>query len=88
MGETRNEWRLLVRKPLCNQLFGSPRRWEDNIIMDLSEIGYLLRNGCVSGAPVVGFGTIGYYLWVLLITSFCLMFKLVIYNVKWRRMRV
>jgi hypothetical protein len=36
MGEKRNAYRILVRKPL-----GRPRRrWEDNIKMDLREIGW------------------------------------------------
>jgi hypothetical protein len=36
MGEKRNAYRILVEKPL-----GRPRRrWEDNIRMDLREIGW------------------------------------------------
>jgi hypothetical protein len=36
MGEKRNAYRLLVRKPEGNRLLGRPRRrWVDNIRMDL-----------------------------------------------------
>jgi hypothetical protein len=37
MGETRNAYKILMRKPEL----GTPRRkWEDNIKMDLGEIGW------------------------------------------------
>jgi hypothetical protein len=40
MGEKRNVYRLLVRKPEGKRPLGRPRRrWMDNIKMDLSEIG-------------------------------------------------
>jgi len=40
MGETRGVYRVLVRKPEVKRLLGRPRhRWEDNIKMDLQEVG-------------------------------------------------
>jgi hypothetical protein len=39
MGEKRNVYRLLMRKPEGRRPLGRPRRWMDNIKMDLSEIG-------------------------------------------------
>jgi hypothetical protein len=40
MGEKRNMYRLLVRKPEGKRPLGRPRRrWIDNIKMDLLEIG-------------------------------------------------
>jgi hypothetical protein len=40
MGEKRNVYRLLVRKPEGKRPLGRPRRrWIDNIKMDLVEIG-------------------------------------------------
>jgi hypothetical protein len=40
MGEKRNVYRLLVRKPGGKRSLGRPRcRWIDNIKMDLLEIG-------------------------------------------------
>jgi hypothetical protein len=40
MGEKRNVYRLLVRKPEGKRPLGRPRRrWMDNIMMDLLEIG-------------------------------------------------
>jgi hypothetical protein len=45
MGEKRNAYRLLVRKPERNKPLGRPRRrWVDNIRLDLGEIGW----GCVA----------------------------------------
>jgi hypothetical protein len=39
-GETRNAYRLLVRKPDGKRPLGRPRRrWVDNIRMDLGEVG-------------------------------------------------
>jgi hypothetical protein len=39
-GETRNAYRILVRKPEGKRPLGRPRRrWVDNIKMDLREIG-------------------------------------------------
>jgi hypothetical protein len=40
MGESRGVIRVLVGKPEGNRLLGRPRRrWEDNIKMDLQEVG-------------------------------------------------
>jgi hypothetical protein len=40
MGEGRGVYRVLVRRPESKRLLGRPRRkWEDNIKMDLREIG-------------------------------------------------
>ena len=40
MGEMRNVHRILVGKPEGKRLLGRPRRrWEDNIKMDLQEVG-------------------------------------------------
>jgi hypothetical protein len=44
MGEERGVHRVLVRKPEGKRLLGRPRRrWEDNIKMDVQEVG----GGCV-----------------------------------------
>jgi hypothetical protein len=41
MGETINEFRSLVGKPLGKRTFGTPeRRWEDNIKMNIREMGF------------------------------------------------
>ena len=41
MGERRDEYRVLLRKPGGKRpLWRSRRRWEDNIKMDLQEVGY------------------------------------------------
>jgi hypothetical protein len=40
MGEERGAYRVLVGKPEGMRTFGRPRRrWEDNIRMDLQEVG-------------------------------------------------
>jgi hypothetical protein len=40
-GEKRNAYRILVGKPEGKRSLGRPiRRWEDNIKMDLREIGW------------------------------------------------
>jgi hypothetical protein len=40
MGEGRGVYRVLVGKPEGKRLLGRPRRrWEDNIRMDLQEVG-------------------------------------------------
>ena len=40
MGERKGVYRVLVRKPEGNRPIGRPRRrWEDNIKMDLQEVG-------------------------------------------------
>jgi hypothetical protein len=45
MGEKRNVYRLLVRKPEGKRSLGKPRhRWTDNIKMDLLEIGLSVVN--------------------------------------------
>jgi len=42
MGEKRGVYRVLVRKPEGKRPLGKPRRrWEDNIKMDLKELGYV-----------------------------------------------
>jgi hypothetical protein len=44
MGEGRVVYRVLVRKPEGKKTLGRPRRkWEDNIVMDLQDVGL----GCV-----------------------------------------
>ena len=41
MGERRGAYRFLVRKPEGRRQLGRPmRRWEDNIKMDLREVGW------------------------------------------------
>jgi hypothetical protein len=41
MGEKRNAYRISVGKPEDKRPLGRPRRrWVDNIIMDLREIGW------------------------------------------------
>jgi hypothetical protein len=41
MGEMRNTYSTLVRKPVGKRPLGRPRsRWEDNVIINLSEKGW------------------------------------------------
>jgi hypothetical protein len=41
MGDRRGLYRVLVRKPEGKRKLGRPRRtWEDNIKMDLQEVGF------------------------------------------------
>jgi hypothetical protein len=41
MGEGRGAYRILVRRPEGRRSLGRPRRrWEDNIKMDLQEVGW------------------------------------------------
>jgi hypothetical protein len=41
MGERRSVYRILVGKPEGKRPLGTPRhRWEDNIQIDLQEVGY------------------------------------------------
>ena len=50
MGEGRGVYRILVGKPEGRRPLGRPRRrWEDNIRMDLREVGY----GCVDWMDLV-----------------------------------
>ena len=45
MEEGRSAFKILTGKPTGKRLLGSPRRrWEDNIRMDLKEIGINTRN--------------------------------------------
>jgi hypothetical protein len=40
-GEERGVYRVLMRKPVGKKSLGRPmRRWEDNIKMDLQEVGW------------------------------------------------
>jgi hypothetical protein len=40
MGEKRGVYKVLVRKPKGKRLLGRPRcRWEDNIKIDLQDVG-------------------------------------------------
>ncbi|KAJ4440092.1 hypothetical protein ANN_08225 [Periplaneta americana] len=39
-GQSRNAYRVLVGRPEGKRPLGRPRRWEDNIKMDLREVGY------------------------------------------------
>ena len=46
MGKRRGIYRVLVRKPEGKRPLRRPRhRWEDNIKMDLQEVGFGLWNG-------------------------------------------
>jgi hypothetical protein len=46
MGEGRGAYRVLVGRPEGKKPLGRPRRrWEDNIKMDLREIGSMGRTG-------------------------------------------
>jgi hypothetical protein len=45
MEEDRSAFKILTGKPTGKRSLGSPRhRWEDNIRMDLKEIGINMRN--------------------------------------------
>jgi hypothetical protein len=56
MGETRNTYKILVRKPEGNRPLGRPSyRWEDNIRMDLKLVGaYGLDESGSGYGPVAG----------------------------------
>jgi hypothetical protein len=46
MGEGRGVYRVLVGRPEGKRPLGRPRRrWEDNIKMDLREVGIMRRTG-------------------------------------------
>jgi hypothetical protein len=48
MGERRGAYRALVRKPEGRRALGRPRRtWEDNIKMDLREVGWGAWTGSI-----------------------------------------
>jgi hypothetical protein len=47
-GEKRNAYRILVGKSEGKRQLGRPRRrWEDNIKMDLREIGWVVWTGLI-----------------------------------------
>jgi hypothetical protein len=57
MGEKRGAYRTLVGKPERRRLLGRPRRrWEDNIKMDLREVGW---GGTWTGSIWLRIGTGG-----------------------------
>jgi hypothetical protein len=57
--EIRNAYKILVGKPEEKRPRGRPRhRWEDNIRMDLEEIGWELLGDCIW----LGIGTSGGHL--------------------------
>ena len=61
MGEDRGVQRVLVGKPEGKRLLGRPRRrWEDNIKMDLQEVGGVVGTGW----SWLRIGTGGEHLWV------------------------
>jgi hypothetical protein len=48
MGERRGAYRVLVGTPEGKKPLGRPRRrWEDNIKMDLQEVGWWARTGSI-----------------------------------------
>jgi hypothetical protein len=48
MGEKKNAYRILVGKPEGKRPLGRHRRrWEDNIRMDLREIGWVVSTGFI-----------------------------------------
>jgi hypothetical protein len=48
MGEGRGAYRILVGRPEGRRPFGRPRRrWEDNIKMDLQEVGWGAWTGLI-----------------------------------------
>jgi hypothetical protein len=48
MGEGRGAYRILVGRPEGRRSFGRPRRrWEDNIKMDLQEVGWGAWTGLI-----------------------------------------
>ena len=64
MGEVRGVHRVLVGKPEGKRPLGRPRRrWEDNIKMDLQEVGGG-RGDWMTGWSWLRIGTGGGHLWV------------------------
>jgi len=62
MGEMRNAYKILVRKPERKRPHERPRcKWDDNIRMDLKEIGWKVWTGCIW----LRIGTGGRLLWGL-----------------------
>jgi len=60
MGEMRGVYRVLVGKPEGRRQLGRPkRRWEDNIKMDLHEVGW---GGVWTGSNWLRIGTGGGHL--------------------------
>ena len=56
MGERRGVYRVLTGKPVGKRPLGRPRRrWEDNIKMDLQEVG----RGAWNGSSWLRIGTVG-----------------------------
>jgi hypothetical protein len=56
MGEMRNAYNISVGKPEGKRPLGRPRRrWEDNIRMDLREIGCGLDSSGLGQGPVVAY---------------------------------
>jgi len=48
MHKMRNEYKILVRKPEKKRPLGQPRhRWDDNMKMDLGEIGWKVWTGFI-----------------------------------------
>jgi hypothetical protein len=65
MGEDRGVYRLLVEKPEGKRPLGRPRhRWEDNIKMDLQEVGGGGGGLVRTGWSWLRIGTGGGHLWV------------------------
>jgi hypothetical protein len=57
MGERRGEYRVLVGKPEGKRTLGRPwRRWEDNIKMDLQEVGWEAWTGMIWRRVWIGDG--------------------------------
>jgi hypothetical protein len=55
MGEGRGAYRMLVGRPEGRRQLGRPRRrWEDNIKMDLQEVGWGAWTGLILSMEDVG----------------------------------
>ncbi|KAJ4441681.1 hypothetical protein ANN_11539 [Periplaneta americana] len=58
LDESRNAYRVLVGKPEGKIPLGRPRRrWEDNIKMDLREVGYDVNDSPIVKAPIINLFT-------------------------------